>query len=555
MNKTTGSIREQFKQDRFWPYCRRAFAWIAFLMIMSFVSKYLPPFVIPIVIILYALFSTCGALYPVEIKRKHKQYKLAEEGHLSRINRRWVISLIVSFIIALVSGFLFLLQSPTWDLLEWLLIWLAVPAFFVLFETAKSKLSKEFKPWYLKATAMRVSFFILAVFLGIIYAVVASQASPYDSMSFSNALSTALANDYFNDAQTALLSEASYVATTVNVVSSLGATALSQSLGEMQAPIAWAINFIACISILFGLISQYGCCLLTREEIESEFRLLPDPEKEEFETPYVKRYFVILGALIIVTCIAFGTSEYYLKKAETSGVITPVKQWIEEREKEFAPIADVGLEQAGEALEYMGNHEASEQENQNKRNELLAQINKGRLDLVSTLTGPINEYYDGCRDKVDAYVDWYYGTNDGLFDKIKRFFAAKTTEAALEHFKETVVNSGNINEIEDSYKNSRQEIQDGLGTLINNLSFGNVLPRKAEEEADSLSGPNELNVWSGSDNESFAKEYLIPKDGESEEEFRNRLKSMVEDERQNTLQMLDDSFQNSIDMQSLLDLV
>ena len=119
MNNTTALKESDVECGK--RYFTRAIPLMLILFLLAKAAPNLPTGFLMLVIIVYAFIAMVGSLHFVVMRRMLRQYKLREEGDLSKLNRKWTIYLIGLFVLGLLSGLLFLLEAPGWGYLEWIL--------------------------------------------------------------------------------------------------------------------------------------------------------------------------------------------------------------------------------------------------------------------------------------------------------------------------------------------------------------------------------------------------------------------------------------------------
>ncbi len=343
----------------------------------------------------------------------------------------------------------------------------------------RKRLSGEFKPWALKAASLRWSFIVLTALLCIVYAVIG-------------------AHDWGS-------------------CSTLEVLVNQPDLGPFGAFIA---RFISYAIIILGLASQFAACLLDKKEVESEFRLFPDPLEGNRQTRVVKRYFVLLGIIIAMLFSLIYAGEQYAVKIRNDEGCSLVKTQIEKTKQELILRVDQGKNLATE--------EAANVKKDGIINNTFNQVlQKQRNAAIS--------YYEGCRQVAGTYVEWYYDEYNNIFNRIIRFFTPLLAGDALEKFKEIMNRSHELFNAAQTY----QEAEDTIKSLLGN-----------PESLDELASLSLFESFSNQDR--FAEEYLLPKDGESREDLQSRLHGIIEEQRETTLSRID-GFSTSLDLNSMLE--
>lgn len=267
------------------PYFIKAYLLAAFLTLVGKCAAFLPPLAVPFVLLLYAIVATIGALYYVVIRRIHKQDMFNKGGDLSKLNRKWKVWFFGLFCFALFSALVFVLGAPRWDDLVWVLVWFAIPLYYVVFLAADRYAKQQFRFPYHKAKAMKWSCGIALVVLCLAYALLSVQASVDGQFLALDALR----NPYrpFEGSPSALLCEVDKLSALMNNLTNYG---LSQ-IAATSFFAAFIVKFALAVSVFLGVVSQFGFCVLTWDEVKSEFQLLPsrDDDAVVFKEGWGKR--------------------------------------------------------------------------------------------------------------------------------------------------------------------------------------------------------------------------------------------------------------------------
>ena len=360
-------------------------------MLLGRVAPILPVPLIPIVMVAFSAISTCGALYYTVVKRLRRQYELNAEGQLSRLNRKWMWKLVGFLLLFLASAFFFLLEAPKWDALEWALTWAAIPIYFAVFLFAEKRLKKEFGPRFYKARAMKWSFWIVGVALCIAYAALSLLLPSADYSSLSEAYQ--LAPKPFEGSPSALMDEVGELSSLMDGIVSFGIARASEAYG----PIAFICKFVVYASVFFGLVNQFGFCLLNMSEIKSEFQLLPahderivwewegrsyeddsfreavlvaeeDFTEEGTDDPHgeiLARYIIAVAVVLVASIAIFLGLNYGVEKMRETEDYTAIEQFVNDTIATTTFVVDGALEQYRTLEDYRNRiHELEDERNE-----------------------------------------------------------------------------------------------------------------------------------------------------------------------------------------------
>lgn len=396
--------------NRTFTYFAKAIILVGILMLVAMVAPHLPAPILPLFIVAYALVATMGALYHTVIHRLHKQKKLTADGTLAHYNRRWVLWLIGYLVAFSFSGFFFLLDAPTWEPLEWAFTWAAITVYYVVYLGVRYRLKREYGPAYYKAQSMLWSFWITAAILCLLYAALSMVIGNHIEYTTMRAAFDGAPQPY-QDSPSALMGEVGYAS---SFTSGLTNYFVAQAETSWYA-FGFVFQFAFYALALFGLVNQFGFCLLDARELKSEFQLLPADDDEsggqsQGKTQYLLRYFLIVGAVAVVVFANFLFLEVKVSAVRSSEEATWLKACVEEQKDWLIERID-GVAQVKEASQ--------------KADDIINQAN-------AVLQPAVNAYYEDCANNLDAYLDWYYSP----FGMVAKLF--KNTDEAVKVFKEKV---------------------------------------------------------------------------------------------------------------------
>ena len=526
MNKTN-VIKNPVVKNALCYFIKVLFLLVA-LTLMGKFAPIFPAVVFPFIFLAYALPATIGSIYDIVINRLHRQYKYNKNGTLSYYNRRWFIWLTGLFVLSLVSAVLFTLSAPTWDDAEWTLIWIAGFAYYALFLITQHFCKKEYAPLFYKASAIKWSLFITVILLCIIYALI-STAGELTNLSFE--FRDAIQNRYlpFEQSPCVLLSELDKLSSYMNFLTKYG---LEQIMTQSYA-IAIIVKIVLSASVFFGLVSQFGCCLLNKQEIKSEFQLLPTAGRIEQNNPIQKKYLLTITAIWLVLSAVFLFMNSEAEKVRTSDEYTIVDQYLQRTtsvivlatNKDFDKIEDILSKD--EAITELKNRIIQE------RNNLIA--NQGE-----SLKEEINSYYTECAGNTDSYLEWHNGFFGGVAKFIKPFFEGM----AIDEFNKRVIDPVDKSPLESKYAAYIEELKLLYSDFQNQIqdidpdSFG-----RASVEERFADVATSIDLWpqlSSESKSSVAQDILLNTDSDTNSEnTKAKITEFIDSERDEALAMLD----------------
>lgn len=360
---------------RFCPYALKAAGIVIALMLIAFVAPSLPAIGFLPILAIYAIPSTLGALYGVVVNRLFRQYKLADGGKLAYLNKRWGGWLTFYFAFSLVSAILFVIQAPKWGVLEWVLIWAAIPTFYVIYVIAEHLAKQEYTDKFRKAAAMKASFYIAGVVLCLVYAAFSVHASFEGASSLQEILRAQPRP--FADSPVAFLSELDWLSSYADSLTNFAIAKL-----EGAVIVAFVVRFVVYAGVFFGLVNFFCFSLLDRDELESEFMLLPAKKGPSERSSYMTRYVLTLIGVFVLVVVACGWLEHKAEEVAATDGYSHAKAWVEENADFVAGVAD----------------------------DSVVQLEKP----IDAVEDAINAYYDECLQNIDSYMDWKQGFFGGF---------------------------------------------------------------------------------------------------------------------------------------------
>lgn len=502
----------------FLHFCIEGLALLALLSFAKDCSPILPAFILPFVFSIYALPATIGSMYNIVVNRLHKQDLYNENGKLSHYNRRWLIWFGGFFVAYLVSGMLYVLQAPSWDSKEWLLIWLSVPIYYIVFLIVQFACKKEYSAKYYKARAIKWSIVIATVVLTVLYAVIAAQA-PSD---LQIDLHEVVQNRYlpYADSPAPFLSETEKLTTYADCLTQYGVNKLE----GVSYPVSFVVKLVLGFSVFAGIISQLGFCLLNRREIESVFRLLPADGGQSKE-PVQPKYIVILVAILIGLSGLFYGLNVAAEKTRATDEYTFVDEWIDGTSEWVILAAEQDIEIIKEDMEIVDSNRDFNERFAQKRNEYINAQEPALVDLV-------NAYYDECEAHVGSYVEWY----ESPLISAERIVPIIGENAMRDEFDKQViapVSAESLNQQYGEFLAGLKDLYEEYWSAEEILGVAQQAPVTSADEIISKL-PDAIELWPSWDSEEGKKliqEVLLGKSENSSESICDRIASYLSAQR------------------------
>ena len=505
-------------------YLAWAVVLVSALTLIGSLAPHIPPFALPFVFLLYAIPATLGSMYNVVVSRHHRQGKLNSKGKLSHYNRRWFFWFLGFFVFYLFSGMLFVLQAPSWDLLEWVLVWVAIAVYYGVFLLAQCVSKREYRPRFYKASAIRWSIVVTAILLCLAYALLPDQGQSAGQIDIRQAIQGRVMP--FADSPSALLSELDKLTTYPDYLIRYG---LNQIAGG-SIVVAFVIKFALSVSVFFGITSQLGCCLLSLDEIKSEFKLLPVDDSDGSERQVTRRYALLLLGTWLVLSGAFLWAEAKVEEARTTDEYADINKWLDDVTEAVVLATELGIDKVNDYAESGAMMEEFNTEFVPRRDAYIYESEQRISELLEA-------YYADCEDNVGSYAEWYEGIA-GSFARLVKPLAYGMAEAA---FDERVVGPVSRSELDDVVS----EYIDGLKLLYEERleaegAYGlgtSAVMLTADDIAAGIPQPLALwPSWDSNAGKAFVDDDLLYSgEGASGEEVEQRVSAFIASQRDKAL--------------------
>lgn len=502
----------------FLHFCVEGLVLLALLSFAKDCSPILPAYVLPVVFLIYALPATIGSMYNIVVNRLHKQDLYNENGKLSHYNRRWFVWFGGFFIAYLVSGMLYVLQAPSWDSKEWLLIWASVPIYYLVFLIVQFVCKKEYSAKYYKARAIKWSIVVATIIVTVLYALIAAQA-PSD-LQFD--LHEVIQNRYlpYSDSPAPLLSETEKLTTYADCLTQYGVNKLE----GVSYPVSFVVKLVLGFSVFAGIFSQMGFCLLNRHEIGSVFRLLPADGGQSKE-PVQPKYIVILVAIWVALSGLFYGLNVAAEKIRATDEYTFVDEWIDGTSEWVILAAEQDIEVIKEDMEIVDSNRDFNERFAQERNEY---VNAQEPVLVNL----VNAYYDNCEANVGAYVEWY----ESPLITAERIVPVIGENAMRDEFDKQVIAPVSADALNQEYSEFLAGLKDLYEKYWSAEEIVGVAQQAPVASADEIISklPTEIELWPSWESEEgkrLVQEVLLGKGEVSSDSVRDRIMSYISEQR------------------------
>lgn len=429
-------------------YFAKAALLVVTVYLLSFAVTKMPAPFLALFWAFFTLASTAGVMYQVVVRKTHRQFKYAADGLFARVNNGRIFSFIVSFCVSAACMASLFLESPKWDIAEWVLIFAAVVVYPVVLLLMRRYARREYEPAFQASGEFLWSCAIVGFLLCVAYGAYCAM-----SPSFGQPVETVL--DAF--AKTPMPFENSPSALMWNagvgswIVDSLTSYGLMQA-SKVSVPICFAIRTALCAGAFFGMANLIGLCALPVQELRKIFVSVDAIKRDDATQPIWRRYVVMVAVLPVALVAGFFWGEAKVGMAMQT--------------ENGTALQEIARELAGKSVYSID----GALYDQAKIDALVSSLSADEANLrtmSSQLKDSLESSYTTCSGRTDAFLDWYFSiaTNSSLRASIPEGGA----QQALEDRFYSLVGSNEDEQLTKSMKNYlaaaanlRSSIDDGM---------------------------------------------------------------------------------------------
>lgn len=374
----------------------------------------LPLGAIVLLLFLYAVPAALSATYRTVVDKYYNQSRYRKDGKArARLCDRWGFRLAGYMLLACFSAVAFAIGAPSWDRVVWLLVWLAIPAYFAAYKAIYRRSLSNFDPIYAKMKAVRYSALAVGLAMGLIYAVLPTGGYAGLPEAFVADLETRAM--YFSDSSSVLFREVEKLTSYSDYLTKYGWGYVI----ERAFFAAFVVKLALIASVFLGFANILGFCMLDSHEVLSVFRHMPEfGETSEVQKQRPGYLACLLGVWLVVSG-ALCAAEAVAEKESMRGGPTLVDRFLEDATEVLEVVPYIpGIKE--EVALYEDYKETVEQ--------IEAEHERAIVDAV-------NAYYDESLTNVGSYVEWCEGLGGGF----SRTFAFVGEGFAVGAFCERVV--------------------------------------------------------------------------------------------------------------------
>lgn len=366
----------------------------------------LPPAGVAAVWAALSAVSSLGLAYRHVVRKTIKQQACYEkDGELARINNGRFLCLVGSFAFSAVFIAGFVLEAPTWEASEWVLVAAAVPVYPLVFLLVYRLMRRQLRPVHRISGAVGWSVWIAGALLCAAYLVLClaqpaatfeSAAEAFDSVA-----------QPFADSPSALMREAGVLTAFSDGLAAYGASKAAEVSGAGYLAIKVALN----ASAFFGVANLLGLCMLGWSELKRVFLPLEAGPASDAgadmgagasaasgpsaaaPTP-LRAAVATFVALPVVLAAAFLVADAAVARAAQTQEFTAAERFVRD--------------QMGLAVFVLDGHYYDQAAVEALLEEARAASAALSEEAEATLVPLINASFDARLANVDAYLDWYY---------------------------------------------------------------------------------------------------------------------------------------------------
>lgn len=304
-------------------YFIKAIALLGVLALIGYLTPQVPGIIAALFWVLITAFSAIGFAYFAIVRKTEKQIaKFREGGRLATFNEGRKVCFFVAFAVSGIFSASLLLNVAKWEPVYWILIFIAIPLYYLVSKKVKHKVEIEYKPLFRQAGITKLTFWIVVVFLCAI-ALLITLFFPFPSYeSTLDALTATKAP--FSNSPSSLIADMGYFTTTSEIMITYGIPkTLEAAFGQFPFVVVTAGTLLVYLSIFIGFVSLLNVCYLSAFELQRVFTPLLSEQsraKPSFGSEHVieKKYVlwnIGLALLLMLVFIAADTYSTHIKEA------------------------------------------------------------------------------------------------------------------------------------------------------------------------------------------------------------------------------------------------
>lgn len=429
-------------------YFAKAALLVVTVYLLSFAVPKMPAPFLALFWAFFTLASTAGVMYQVVVRKTHRQFKYAAGGLFARVNNGRIFSFIVSFCVSAACMASLFLESPKWDIAEWVLIFAAVVVYPVVLLLMRRYARREYEPAFQASGEFLWSCAIVGLLLCVAYGAYCAMGPSFGQPVETVLDAFAKTPMPFENSPSALMWNAGVGSWIVDSLTSYGLVQAS----KVSVPVCFAIRTALCAGAFFGMANLIGLCALPVQELRKIFVSVDAIKRDDATQPIWRRYVVMAAVLPVALVAGFFWGEMKVGMAMQT--------------ENGTALQEIARELAGKSV-YSIDGALYDQAKIDALASSLSADEANLRTMSSQLKDSLESSYATCSSKTDAFLDWYFSiaTNSSLRASIPEGGA----QQALEDRFYSLVGSSEDEQLTKSMKNYlaaaanlRSAIDDGM---------------------------------------------------------------------------------------------
>ena len=339
---------------------------------------------------LFTLFSTLGMLYLVAIRKVHIQMKYVNSGIAAKFNNGRIISIIVCFCVSVICMASLLLESPKWDSVVWVIVFVTVVLYPMISMIVEYFVRRQYEQVFCLSAKVLWTCTILGLLMCASYCVWsnfdgASQQS-YETV-FQALINT---RQPLVNANSPLLQEAGIGLWLNESITNFGMDQISKL--EAWEPVCAIIRVVVSVGAFFGMAHLLSMCAVPCGELKKGFASIADIKNNE-EIRVRIRYVLVAALLPIALVGSFVWADDRVDEALQSEEGTALRT-LTHRVVAGTTVCRIG-DNYYDLTEFRKD----------------AEFKFGALQekMVALKYEGIPEAYDSCDEGIEKFLDWFFG--------------------------------------------------------------------------------------------------------------------------------------------------
>ena len=430
-------------------YFVKACLLVVIVYLLSLALPKMPSPVVALFWVAFTLVSMLGILYQASIAKANRQQKFVAGGIGARFNNGRTFRLILSFVVSAMLMASLLLETPRWNVAEWLFIVAAVVVYPLVEIVVRWRIPHEYETIFQTAGEMLWTSILVGVLLCVGYGLCSWLGWASNDTQEVATLFDAFAKtpQPLDGAISPLLQESGIGSWMADSIVNFGMAQISQQSWY----VCLAIRVLLCAGAFFGIANLLAVCSLPLQELRKSF-IPTDAIKNGDAKAHVRARYIV--CTVVLSALLVGG--FLFCDAKTN----------EAMQTEGGTALQLLARQLAGKSVYVIDGTYYDQAKIDALDKSIASEKADFVSAASAVRGAADSAYDACEGNIDAFLDWYFSiaTNSSLRQSISKDDARQTLEDKFE----SVVASGEDERLTQALKVYRQAAQ----TLKNDIENG-----------------------------------------------------------------------------------